>query len=130
MQIFVIHLVNKDVDYIIRDLRKKHHKDSTSAPEASAVRQRKKKIDKVANFNMSRLDDFARLQHNTQNYNRIYVYKADSDSILILLLTNVQGCAIMKLSDREVPYQALLFKKMIGWNLMNRCGRYGIIPVL
>ena len=111
MQIFVIHLVNKDVDYIIRDLRKKHHKDSTSAPEASAVRQRKKKIDKVANFNMSRLDGFARLQHNTQNYNRIYVYKADSDSILILLLTNVQGCAIMKLSDREVPYQALLFKK-------------------
>ena len=51
-----------------------------------------------------------RLQHNTQNYNRIYVYKADSDSILILLLTNVQGCAIMKLSNREVPYQALLFK--------------------
>ena len=71
-----------------------------------------------------------RLQHNTQNYNRIYVYKADSDSILILLLTNVQGCAIMKLSDREVPYQALLFKKMIGWNLMNGGGRYGIIPVL
>ena len=71
-----------------------------------------------------------RLQHNTQNYNRIYVYKADSDSILILLLTNVQGCAIMKLSDRELPYQALLFKKMIGWNLMNGGGRYGIIPVL
>ena len=36
----------------------------------------------------------------------------------------------MKLSDREVPYQALLFKKMIGWNLMNGGGRYGIIPVL
>ena len=51
-------------------------------------------------------------------------------SFLILLLTNVQGCAIMKLSDREVPYQALLFKKMIGWNLMNGGGRYGIIPVL
>ena len=52
-----------------------------------------------------------RLQHNTQNYNQIYVYSADSDSILILLLTNAQGCAIMKLSDREVPYQALLFGK-------------------
>ena len=95
--------MNKDVDYIIRDLRKKHHKDSTSAPEASAVRQRKKKIDKVANFNMSRLDDFARLQHNTQNFNRIYVYNTDSNSILILLLTDVQGCARMKLLDRALP---------------------------
>lgn len=52
------------------------------------------------------------------------------DLVLILLLTNKLNCDIIKLSDREVPYQALLFKKMIGWNLMNGGGRYGIIPVL
>lgn len=47
-----------------------------------------------------------------------------------LLLTNDLHYGIMKSSDREVPYQALLFKKMIGWNLMNGSDRYGIIPVL
>lgn len=32
------------------------------------------------------------------------------DLVLILLLTNKLNCDIIKLSDREVPYQALLFK--------------------
>ena len=92
-------------------------------------RQAKRACPQMKAHERGRLDDFACLQHSIQNYSRIYVYNADSDSISILLLTNAQGCAIMKLSDREVPYQALLFKKMIGWNLMNGGGRYGIIPV-
>ena len=33
------------------------------------------------------------------------------------------------MSDREVPYQALLFET-IRWNFMNGGDRYGIIPVL
>ena len=50
------HLVNEDIDRIIRDLRKKHKKDSTSAPEVSVVKQMKKDLDEVANFKGSRLE--------------------------------------------------------------------------
>lgn len=50
------HLVNKDIDRIIRDLRDKHRKDSTSAPEVSVAQQMKKDLDEVANFKGSRLE--------------------------------------------------------------------------
>ena len=50
------HLVNEDIDRIIRDLREKHRKDSTSAPEVSVVQQMKKDLDEVANFKGSRLE--------------------------------------------------------------------------
>lgn len=44
------HLVNEDIDRIIRDLREKHRKDSTSAPEVSVVQKMKQDLDEVANF--------------------------------------------------------------------------------
>ena len=50
------HLVNEDIDRIIRDLRDKHRKDSTSAPEVSVAQQMKKDLDEVANFKGSRLE--------------------------------------------------------------------------
>lgn len=50
------HLVNEDIDRIIRDLREKHRKDSTSAPEVSVAQQMKKDLDEVANFKGSRLE--------------------------------------------------------------------------
>ena len=50
------------------------------------------------------------------------------DSFYCLLLTIHNDYAILKTSDREVPYQALLFKK-ISWNYANGGGRYGILPV-
>ena len=50
------HLVNEDIDRIIRDLREKHRKDSTSAPEVSVVQQMKKDLDEVANFKGSKLE--------------------------------------------------------------------------
>ena len=43
--------------------------------------------------------------------NTLYMYISTIlDLILILLLTNKLNCDIIKMSDREVPYQALLFK--------------------
>ena len=50
------HLVNEDIDRIIRDLREKHRKDSTSAPEISVVQKMKQDLDEVANFKGSRLE--------------------------------------------------------------------------
>lgn len=50
------HLVNEDIDRIIRDLRDKHREDSTSAPEVSVAQQMKKDLDEVANFKGSRLE--------------------------------------------------------------------------
>ena len=50
------HLVNEDIDRIIRDLREKHRKDITSAPEVSVAQQMKKDLDEVANFKGSRLE--------------------------------------------------------------------------
>lgn len=50
------HLVNEDIDRIIRDLRDKHRKDSTSAPEVLVAQQMKKDLDEVANFKGSRLE--------------------------------------------------------------------------
>ena len=50
------HLVNEDIDRIIRDLRDKHRKDITSAPEVSVAQQMKKDLDEVANFKGSRLE--------------------------------------------------------------------------
>ena len=50
------HLVNEDIDRIIRDLREKHCKDSTSAPEVSVVQKMKQDLDEVANFKGSRLE--------------------------------------------------------------------------
>lgn len=50
------HLVNEDIDRIIRDLKEKHRKDSTSAPEVSVVQQMKKDLDEVANFKGSKLE--------------------------------------------------------------------------
>lgn len=50
------HLVNEDIDRIIRDLRDKHRKDSTSAPEVPVAQQMKKDLDEVANFKGSRLE--------------------------------------------------------------------------
>lgn len=50
------HLVNEDIDRIIRDLREKHRKDSTSAPEVSVVQKMKQDLDEVANFKGSRLE--------------------------------------------------------------------------
>ena len=50
------HLVNEDIDCIIRDLRDKHRKDSTSAPEVSVAQQMKKDLDEVANFKGGRLE--------------------------------------------------------------------------
>ena len=48
--------MNEDIDRIIRDLREKHCKDSTSAPEVSVAQQMKKDLDEVANFKGSRLE--------------------------------------------------------------------------
>ena len=50
------HLVNEDIDRIIRDLREKHKKDITSAPEVSVVQKMKQDLDEVANFKGSRLE--------------------------------------------------------------------------
>lgn len=50
------HLVNEDIDRIIRDLRERHRKDSTSAPEVSVVQKMKQDLDEVANFKGSRLE--------------------------------------------------------------------------
>ena len=47
---------NEDIDRIIRDLREKHRKDITSAPEVSVAQQMKKDLDEVANFKGSRLE--------------------------------------------------------------------------
>ena len=40
----------------IRDLREKHRKDSTSAPEISVVQKMKQDLDEVANFKGSKLE--------------------------------------------------------------------------
>ena len=40
--------MNEDIDRIIRDLRDKHRKDSTSAPEVSVAQQMKKDLDAVS----------------------------------------------------------------------------------
>lgn len=44
-------------EQIIRDLKEKHRKDSTSAPEVSVVQQMKKDLDEVANFKGSKLEN-------------------------------------------------------------------------
>ena len=43
-------------EQIIRDLKEKHRKDSTSAPEVSVVQRMKKDLDEVANFKGSKLE--------------------------------------------------------------------------
>lgn len=50
------HLVNEDIDRIIHDLREKHSKDATSAPEESVAEQMKKDLEEVASFKGSKLE--------------------------------------------------------------------------
>ena len=50
------HMVHRDIDRIIRDLRETHRKDSTSAPETSVAEQMKKDLNDIANFKGSKLE--------------------------------------------------------------------------
>ncbi len=50
------HLVNEDIDGIIRDIRAAHKNDSTSAPEKSVAEQMKEDIEEAANFKGSRME--------------------------------------------------------------------------
>lgn len=55
------HIVHEDMDHIIRSLRDKHRKDSTSAPETPVVEQMKKDLAEVADFKGSKLEKQAML---------------------------------------------------------------------